>query len=56
MKKAEQFAEEDKKRREEAEVVNKADSLVYQAEKPSRTWVTKSVQMTKTRSTMPRTN
>ncbi|MGI5867151.1 MAG: molecular chaperone DnaK [Syntrophaceticus schinkii] len=33
VKKAEQFAEEDKKRREEAEVINKADSLVYQAEK-----------------------
>ncbi|HHW29530.1 MAG TPA: molecular chaperone DnaK, partial [Syntrophomonadaceae bacterium] len=33
VKKAEQFAEEDKKRREEAETINKADSLVYQAEK-----------------------
>ena len=33
VKKAEQFAEDDKKRREEIEVVNKADSLVYQAEK-----------------------
>jgi len=33
VKKAEQYAEEDKKRREEAETINKADSLVYQAEK-----------------------
>ncbi|MGB4503634.1 MAG: Hsp70 family protein, partial [Syntrophaceticus sp.] len=33
VKKAEQFAEEDKKRREEAETINKADSMVYQAEK-----------------------
>ena len=33
VKKAEQFAEEDKKRREEIETINKADSLVYQAEK-----------------------
>jgi molecular chaperone DnaK len=33
VKKAEQFAEEDKKHREEIEITNKADSLVYQAEK-----------------------
>jgi len=33
VKKAEQYAEEDKKRREEIEIINKADSLVYQAEK-----------------------
>ncbi len=33
VKKAEQFAEDDKKRREEIETINKADSLVYQAEK-----------------------
>ncbi len=36
VKKAEQFAEEDKKRREEAEVINKADSMVYQSEKTLR--------------------
>ncbi len=33
VKKAEEFAEEDKKKREEAEAINQADSLVYQAEK-----------------------
>ncbi len=33
MKEAEQFASEDKKRREEAEAKNQADSLIYQAEK-----------------------
>lgn len=33
VKNADQFADEDKKKREEAETVNKADSLVYQAEK-----------------------
>jgi len=33
VKKAEQYAEQDKKKREEAEAINKADSLVYQAEK-----------------------
>lgn len=33
VKKAEQYADEDKKRREEVDTRNKADSLVYQAEK-----------------------
>ena len=33
MREAEQFAEEDKKRREDAEVRNQAESLVYQTEK-----------------------
>ncbi len=33
IKEAEQFAEQDKKRREEAEIRNQADSLVYTAEK-----------------------
>ncbi len=33
VKKAEQYAEEDRKRREEVDARNKADSLVYQAEK-----------------------
>lgn len=33
VKKAEQFAEDDKKHREEIEITNQADSLVYQAEK-----------------------
>lgn len=33
VKKAEQFAEDDKKQREEIEITNQADSLVYQAEK-----------------------
>ena len=33
MREAEQHAEEDKKRREEAEVRNQAESLVYQTEK-----------------------
>ncbi len=33
VKEAEQFAEEDKKRKEEAEVKNKAESLVYETEK-----------------------
>ena len=33
MKDAEKFAEEDKKRKEEIEVKNNADSLVYQTEK-----------------------
>ncbi|MGQ9460985.1 MAG: molecular chaperone DnaK [Candidatus Bathyarchaeaceae archaeon] len=36
MKEAEQFAEEDKKRREEAEVRNNADSLIYTAEKTKK--------------------
>lgn len=36
MKEAEEFAEEDKKRREEAEVRNNADSLVYTAEKTKK--------------------
>jgi len=36
MKEAEDFAEEDKKRREEAEVRNNADSLVYTAEKTKK--------------------
>lgn len=33
IKEAEQFAEEDKKRREKVEVRNQADSLIYQTEK-----------------------
>ena len=33
MKEAEQFAEEDEKRRKEVEVLNEADSLIYTAEK-----------------------
>ncbi|HBG21815.1 MAG: molecular chaperone DnaK [Syntrophaceticus sp.] len=33
VKKAEQFAEDDKQQREEIEITNQADSLVYQAEK-----------------------
>ncbi|MDN5366056.1 MAG: molecular chaperone DnaK, partial [Thermacetogenium sp.] len=33
VKKAEQYAEEDRKRREEVDARNKADSLIYQAEK-----------------------
>ena len=33
VKEAEQFAEEDKKKKEEIEVVNKADNLIYQTEK-----------------------
>ncbi|MDD2556620.1 MAG: molecular chaperone DnaK, partial [Syntrophaceticus sp.] len=33
VKKAEQFAEDDKQQREQIEITNKADSLVYQAEK-----------------------
>ncbi|MFQ6064868.1 MAG: Hsp70 family protein, partial [Candidatus Bathyarchaeia archaeon] len=36
MKEAEQFAEEDKRRREEAEVRNNADSLIYTAEKTKK--------------------
>ena len=36
VKEAEQFAEEDKKRKEEAEVTNQADSLVYEMEKQLR--------------------
>ena len=36
MKEAEEFAEEDKKRKEEAEVRNNADSLVYAAEKTKK--------------------
>jgi molecular chaperone DnaK len=36
MEEAEQFAEEDKKRREEAEVCNNADSLIYTAEKTKK--------------------
>jgi len=36
MKEAEQFAEQDKKRREEAEVRNYADSLIYTAEKTKK--------------------
>jgi molecular chaperone DnaK len=36
VKEAEQFAEEDKKRKEEAEVKNQADSLVYEMEKQIR--------------------
>ena len=36
VKQAEQFAEEDRKRKEEAEVRNQADSIVYQAEKAIR--------------------
>ena len=36
MKEAEKFAEEDKKRREEAEVRNNADSLIYTAEKTKK--------------------
>ncbi len=36
MKEAEEFAEEDKKRKEEAEVRNNADSLVYTAEKTKK--------------------
>ncbi len=36
MKEAEEFAEEDKKRREEAEVRNNADSLIYTAEKTKK--------------------
>jgi len=36
MKEAEDFAEEDKKRKEEAEVRNNADSLVYTAEKTKK--------------------
>jgi len=33
VKEAEQYAEEDKKRKEEIEIRNNADSLVYQTEK-----------------------
>ena len=33
MREAEQYAEEDKQRREEAEARNKAEALVYQTEK-----------------------
>ncbi len=36
MKEAEEFAEEDKKRKEEAEIRNNADSLVYTAEKTKK--------------------
>jgi molecular chaperone DnaK len=36
MKEAEQFAEEDRRRREEAEVRNNADSLIYTAEKTKK--------------------
>lgn len=36
MKEAEQFAEQDKRRREEAEVRNNADSLIYTAEKTKK--------------------
>jgi molecular chaperone DnaK len=36
MKEAEQFAEEDKKRRKEIEVLNQADSLIYTAEKTKK--------------------
>ncbi|MGD8546139.1 MAG: Hsp70 family protein, partial [Candidatus Bathyarchaeota archaeon] len=36
VKEAEEFAEEDKKRREEAEVRNNAESLVYTAEKTKK--------------------
>jgi molecular chaperone DnaK len=36
MKEADKFAEEDKKRREEAEVRNNADSLIYTAEKTKK--------------------
>ena len=36
VKEAEQFAEQDKKRREEVETLNRADSLIYEAEKTLR--------------------
>ena len=36
VKEAEQFAEEDKKRREEVETLNRADSLIYESEKTLR--------------------
>lgn len=36
MREAEQFAEEDKRRREEAEIRNNADSLIYTAEKTKK--------------------
>ena len=36
VKEAEQFAEEDKKRKEEVEVINQADSLIYEMEKQLR--------------------
>ncbi|MFQ5710409.1 MAG: molecular chaperone DnaK [Candidatus Geothermarchaeales archaeon] len=36
MKEAEQFAEQDKRRREEAEIRNNADSLIYTAEKTKK--------------------
>ena len=36
VKEAEQFAEEDKKRKEEVEVLNQADSLIYEMEKQLR--------------------
>lgn len=36
MKEAEQFAEQDKKRKEEAEVRNNADSLIYTTEKTKK--------------------
>jgi molecular chaperone DnaK len=36
MKESEQFAEQDKKRREEAEIRNNADSLIYTAEKTKK--------------------
>ena len=36
MKESEQFAEQDKKRKEEAEIHNNADSLIYTAEKTKK--------------------
>ena len=36
MKEAEQYAEEDKKRKEEVETLNHADSLIYETEKTLR--------------------
>jgi molecular chaperone DnaK len=44
MKEAEQFAEQDKKKREEAEVRNNADSLVYTADKTKKDLVGKITQ------------
>lgn len=41
VKDAEQFAETDKKRREEVDVRNNADQLVYQTERPSASWATR---------------
>ena len=36
MKEAEQFAEQDRKRKEEVETLNRADSLIYETEKTMR--------------------